>query len=72
VSCLLAVITATAGYRKWLLDARFPRWRALLAPLLMEDRDFADSVSDSADSHLITQCRYREVEIAVNLITFVF
>jgi hypothetical protein len=44
VSCPLAVITAAAGYRKWLLDARFLGWRALLALLMMEDGDFADSV----------------------------
>jgi hypothetical protein len=39
---------------------------------LMKDRDFADSVSDPAENHLSTQCRYRQVEIAVNVIRSVF
>lgn len=30
VSCLLAAITATAGNRKWLLDARCLRWQSVL------------------------------------------
>jgi hypothetical protein len=44
----------------------------LMALHLMKDRDFAASVSDPAENHLTTQCRYREVEITVNVIGFVF
>lgn len=39
---------------------------------LMKDRDFADSVTDPAENHLTAQCRYREVEIAVNAISLMF
>jgi hypothetical protein len=43
-----------------------------MALLLMKYRDIADSVPDSTENHLTTHCRYREVEIPINVITFVF